>query len=96
MKALYVLRLLLAAPVLFSLPAVAAQPEQRPAGLSNEVVSVPLRTETSRLLETQRLSGAPEQSELPANIYVDTQRRAADTFSRPIPDTLHEDTTGNR
>lgn len=85
------------AAAILALPlAVAAEAPAPQSGFSDEVIQKPPRTETSRLLEMQRRSGEPEESEIPASIYVDTQRRSADTFRRPIPETLREDTTRSR
>ncbi|MCH8542360.1 MAG: hypothetical protein LAT61_02195 [Alcanivorax sp.] len=63
------------------------------AGFSDQVVRSEPRTETSRLLERQRSSEAPEESEVPASVYVDSQQRLTETFRRPVPDTLREETT---
>ncbi|MDX1457393.1 MAG: hypothetical protein R3276_07365 [Marinobacter sp.] len=61
-----------------------------PSGLSDLTPQRPADTETQRLLEQQRQSGAPEQGELSTQMYVDTQKRIAETFQRPVPDELTE------
>ena len=59
-------------------------------GLS-ETVSNPQRTTvTDWLLEQQRKTPVAETSELPAQLYVDSQRRIGDTFKSSIPDSLQE------
>ncbi|WP_290500472.1 hypothetical protein [Alcanivorax sp.] len=59
-------------------------------GLS-ETVSNPQRaTVTDWLLEQQRKTPVAESSELPAQLYVDSQRRIGDTFKSSIPESLQE------
>lgn len=88
----HIKRMLLAG--LLALPlAVIAENTVPQSGFSDQIIQKPPRTETSRVLDMQRRSGEPEESEIPASIYVDTQRRSADTFRRPVPETLREDTT---
>ena len=49
-------------------------------------------TVTDWLLNQQRDSRPAAKSELSAPIYVDTQRRLADSFRTAIPDTFGEQT----
>ena len=92
MKKQIVEKALCAVLVMMAGSALADKPA--PAGLSDQVVRSEPRTETSRLLEQQRAAEAPQESEVSASLYVDSQQRLADTFRRPLPDTLREETTG--
>lgn len=47
---------------------------------------------TQRALEQQRRSPPAEKSELSVPVYIDTQRRLADSFKQPIPETFGEQT----
>ncbi len=47
---------------------------------------------TQRALEQQRRSPPAEKSELSVPIYIDTQRRLADSFKQPIPESFGEQT----
>jgi hypothetical protein len=72
---------------------VAAEPEQNYSfGVSDQVVSNVPETVTDWLLNQQRDSRPAEKSEISAPIYVDTQRRLADSFRTAIPDTFGEQT----
>lgn len=88
---------LLMASLVFGLISMACSASAQPAyGLSGQLVTPPAshtQTQTDRLLRQQAHSGAPDKSELPASIYVDTQKRIADTFKQAIPDKLESDTT---
>ncbi|MCG2580083.1 MAG: hypothetical protein KA296_04310 [Marinobacter sp.] len=68
------------------------QPEY---GLSNSVVVVESMTETRQRLDRQAGSGAPENSELSVQSYVDSQERISETFRRAIPDKLAESSREN-
>lgn len=59
-------------------------------GLSESVSNPQRTTVTDWLLEQQRTAPAAESSELPAQLYVDSQRRIGDTFKSSIPDSLQE------
>ena len=59
-------------------------------GLSNSVSNPQRETVTDWLLEQQRKSPEPKQSELPGQLYVDSQRRISDTFKTSIPESLQE------
>lgn len=73
--------------------AVAAEPEQNYSfGVSDQVVNNVPETVTDWLLNQQRDSRPAAKSELSAPIYVDTQRRLADSFRTAIPDTFGEQT----
>ena len=47
---------------------------------------------TQRALEQQRRSPPAEKSELSVSVYIDTQRRLADSFKQPIPESFGEQT----
>ena len=70
----------------------AEPPGQYAFGVSGEVVSKPAGTETEWLLDQQRTATAQDESELPAPLYVDSQRRLADSFRTAIPETFGEQT----
>ncbi|MCG8391853.1 MAG: hypothetical protein MI745_02110 [Pseudomonadales bacterium] len=73
--------------------ALAGEPQSDYAfGVSDKVVSNQPETVTEWLLEQQRDSRETEQSELPAPLYVDSQRRLADSFRTAIPDSFGEQT----
>ncbi|MBZ2189084.1 hypothetical protein K8B33_08245 [Alcanivorax sp. JB21] len=91
MKTHVVKKALCAALVMFAAPALAET--TTPAGFSDQIIRSEPRTETSRLLDRQRAAEAPQESEVPASVYVDSQRRLTETFRRPVPETLREETT---
>ncbi|MCK0154650.1 hypothetical protein MWU49_13100 [Alcanivorax sp. S6407] len=73
--------------------ALAAPPQGSYAfGVSGQVVEKAPATETEWLLEQQRTERHGEESELSAPLYVDSQRRLADSFRTAIPDTFGEQT----
>jgi hypothetical protein len=47
---------------------------------------------TQRALEQQRRSPPAEKSELSVPVYIQTQRRLADSFKQPIPESFGEQT----
>ena len=47
---------------------------------------------TQRALEQQRRSPPAEKSELSVPVYIETQRRLADSFKQPIPESFGEQT----
>ncbi|MDX1802985.1 MAG: hypothetical protein R3292_02815 [Alcanivorax sp.] len=59
-------------------------------GLSWQVVDPQQDTVTDWLLQQQRETPVPDKSELPAQLYVDSQRRISDTFKEKIPETLQD------
>ena len=64
-----------------------------PSGLSDQVVTpVVSQTQTGWLLRQQAQSTPPSMGELPAQLYVESQKRLADSFQQAIPEKLHEDT----
>ncbi|WP_421705361.1 hypothetical protein [Alloalcanivorax xenomutans] len=67
-----------------------AQEKSYEFGLSNSVSNPQRGTVTNWLLEQQRKSPVSQQSELPAQLYVDSQRRIGDTFKSGIPESLQE------
>ncbi|KAF0811047.1 hypothetical protein A167_00079 [Alcanivorax sp. S71-1-4] len=75
-----------------ALPALAAEPVQYPSGFSDTVVNVQRETVTDWLLQQQRQNRPAVESELPAQLYVDSQRRLGNSFRTPIPDSFGEQT----
>ncbi len=61
-------------------------------GVSGQVVNNASETVTDWLLDQQRDSRPAQQSELAAPLYVDTQRRLADSFRTVIPESFGEQT----
>jgi hypothetical protein len=81
-------------PLLALLPALALAADEPPAfGLSGQVVEKQYDNQTQRLLDQQRHSPPAAHSELSAPIYVDSQRRIADTFKQAIPEDFGEKQT---
>lgn len=74
----------------FLLPLAVMAHEPPAYGLSDSVVTQPPEPEARRHLENQASSGAPDQSELSVQLHVDSQRRIAETFRRPIPEKISE------
>ncbi|MEY1660561.1 hypothetical protein [Isoalcanivorax beigongshangi] len=74
----------------------AALGQQFESGLSGSVIAPKRETVTDWLLEQQRSMPAPTESELPASLYVDSQRRIANTFSTAVPDSLQEKANSTR
>lgn len=75
--------------VLLALPLL-AQAGGYPHGLSDTMIEEKPRTPLDVELDRQRASGPPEQGELSAQVYVDTQERISETFRRPVPEKLSE------
>lgn len=72
---------------------LAAEPQRTYSfGVSGQVVSNESETVTDWLLNQQRDSRPAGQSELAAPLYVDTQRRLADSFRTAIPESFGEQT----
>jgi len=69
---------------------VFAGPESYEFGLSDPDSNIRYETVTEQLLEQQRNSTPPKESELPAQLYVDSQRRISDSFKISIPESLQE------
>jgi len=88
------MKLAMALLILTPLAAIAAGPP--PFGVSGKVVDAEqehqVGTATQRVLEQQRRSPAATKSELSVPIYIDTQRRLADSFKQPIPESFGEQT----
>lgn len=76
------------------LAAMAGGPPQ--FGLSGKVTSTErehqIGAATQSALEQQRLSPPAQKSALSLPIYIDTQRRLADSFKHPIPESFGEQT----
>ena len=77
---------------ILALPVLAAEPEHYPSGFSDTVVNLQRETVTDWLLQQQRQNKPAVESELPAQLYVDSQRRLGDSFRTPIPDSFGEQT----
>ena len=75
-----------------ALPALAGEPAEYPSGFSDTVVSMQRETVTDWLLQQQRQNTPAVESELPAQLYVDSQRRLGDSFRTPIPESFGEQT----
>ncbi|MFL1466694.1 hypothetical protein ACQUWM_14115 [Marinobacter sp. DUT-3] len=85
-------RVLLMCLMLLSVSAIA---QERPEyGLSNSVIVAEKTPEVREKLDRQAKSGAPEESELSVQAYVDSQERIAETFRRAIPDKMAEASRG--
>lgn len=83
----------LALILIFPGAVLAAEPQQAYSfGVSGQVVSNESETVTDWLLNQQRDSRPAGQSELAAPLYVDTQRRLADSFRTAIPESFGEQT----
>lgn len=81
--------------LILMLPGVVLAAEPRQAytfGVSGQVVGNESETVTDWLLNQQRDSRPAGQSELAAPLYVDTQRRLADSFRTAIPESFGEQT----
>ena len=65
-----------------------------PAGhrLSGLGVTERTPTATDRALDQQRRSARAERSEISVPVYVDTQKRLAESFRTPIPETFGNQT----
>ena len=82
---------------LLTLIPLAAMADGRPEfGVSGKVVDTEQENRvgaaTQRALEQQRRSPPAEKSELSVPVYIDTQRRLADSFKQPIPESFGEQT----
>lgn len=86
----------LAAALLLVLCPLTAIGQERPAyGLSGSVIGPEAVPEAATKLERQGQSGGAQESELSVQAYVDSQKRIAETFRRPIPDKITEQTRGD-
>jgi len=72
------------------LPANAVAKDGYEFGLSDAVINQHRETVTDWLLEQQRATPPKPESELPAQLYIDSQRRLSNTFSSSIPDSLQD------
>ena len=82
---------------LLTLIPLAVMADGRPQfGVSGKVVGTEQEHQvgaaTQRALEQQRRSPPAEKSELSVSVYIDTQRRLADSFKQPIPESFGEQT----
>mgnify|MGYP003116665125 CR=1 FL=1 len=82
--------------LMISIP-VAAMADGAPQfGVSGKVVNTEREHQvgaaTQSALEQQRHSPSAAKSELSVPVYIDTQRRLADSFTQPIPESFGEQT----
>lgn len=67
-------------------------------GISGKVINTEREHQvgdaTQSALEQQRRSPSAEKSELSVPVYIYTQRRLADSFKQPIPESFGEQTRG--
>jgi|SRR5699024_4136696 len=70
------------------LPANAVAKDDYAFGLSDAVINQQRDTVTDWLLEQQRATPPKPESELPAQLYIDSQRRLSDSFKETLPSTL--------
>ncbi|TBW51850.1 hypothetical protein EZI54_16560 [Marinobacter halodurans] len=77
--------------ILLCLPAMAMAADPPDHGLSGDVVGTAKNTRTEQLLDRQVRDSRPGQ-ELSLELFVDTQKRLAESFRRPIPDDIREST----
>lgn len=82
--------LMVGAVAAVSAPMNAAASGSYEFGLSDSIVNQQRETVTDWLLEQQRATPPKPESELPAQLYIDSQRRLSDTFSSSIPDSLQD------
>lgn len=74
------------------LPIVAVAEESLMAGFSDSFIESPQIPEVRQKLERQGQSGEPHESELSIQTYVDSQVRMAETFRRPVPEDMTQQT----
>ncbi|WP_203143260.1 hypothetical protein [Marinobacter mangrovi] len=77
--------------ILLGLPFTALAGDPPSHGLSNDVTGPVQTTRTEQLLNRQIRDSQPGD-ELSLELFVDTQKRLAESFRRPIPDDLREST----
>jgi len=70
------------------LAAMANGPSSPEYGIAGVVVADPPRTDTEKALDQQRSSISSESSEIAAPLYVDSQKRLAESFRTPIPESF--------
>ncbi|ASK35977.1 hypothetical protein CEK62_17090 [Alcanivorax sp. N3-2A] len=80
-------------PMLMMAPLLALADGPPAFGLSGQVVERRYEFDTKQLLDQQSQSAPAARSELSAPLYVDSQRRIADTFKQAIPEDFGEDQT---
>lgn len=80
--------------ILMMIPALVLAGETEPPeyGLAGVVVKEHSPTATDRALDQQRRSARAEHSEISVPVYVDTQKRLAESFRTPIPETFGNQT----
>ncbi|KEF30087.1 MAG: hypothetical protein EP339_11350 [Gammaproteobacteria bacterium] len=64
------------------------------SGVINDVPEKHHRSKVSAQLEQQATTGQPDEGELAVGVFVDTQARIAETFRRPVPDQMLNETRG--
>ncbi|MEQ8260301.1 MAG: hypothetical protein RH947_08390 [Alcanivorax sp.] len=82
--------------LLISIPVAVIADSAPQFGVSGKVINTEREHQvgaaTQSALEQQRRSPSAVKSELSVPVYIDTQRRLADSFKQPIPDTFGEQT----
>lgn len=91
----YLIVLLMLMPGLSMAEGVGNEQAKYPSGVSRSLHGEQSRTYTRAMLDDQAKSGGAEKSELAAPVYVDSQRRLAESFKHPIPDSFGEQTRGD-
>ncbi len=83
--------------VLAEMTTLAAAEQPYPSGFSQgpvDVSELPELWEAQTVMKEQTETGQPEEGELPAGLFVETQIRISESFRRPVPDTLLNETRG--
>ncbi len=89
-----ILASLILVPALAGADGVSPEGKHYPSGMSGDLQGQSSRTYTRSMLNEQARSGGAENSEIAAPVYVDSQRRLAESFRHPIPDSFGEQTRG--
>lgn len=91
----YLLVFLMMIPGLLIAGGLDSEEAKYPSGMSDSLHREQPRTYTRAMLNDQAVSGGADKSELAAPVYVDSQRRLAESFRHPIPDSFGEQTRGD-
>ncbi|WP_133492740.1 hypothetical protein [Alcanivorax sp. 24] len=92
----YLLIFLMVIPGLSTASELGDEKARYHSGMSNNLHGEQSRTYTRAMLNDQAKSGGAEKSEIAAPVYVDVQRRLAESFRHPIPDSYGQQTRGDR
>ncbi|WOD28643.1 hypothetical protein RYH70_00985 [Alloalcanivorax xenomutans] len=90
----YLILILMAVPGLSVASGLGDENAKYPSGMSGSLHGEQSRTYTRAMLNNQAKSGGAEKSELAAPVYVDSQRRLAESFRHSIPESFGEQTRG--